>query len=372
MKKLLKLLLKYQLKRPTKSRKPGGFTLIELLVGIIISALVLLPLLGFMINIMETDRKEQAKTASEQEIQAALNYISRDLDQAVFIYDGFGLNEIRPDLPTTLPNGFEPPPESAVLVFWKRKFLEKSLPITGGNASDCKPDGPGTRCDDGFVYSLVAYYLIQDPNDPAWSGTARIARYEFKDQLIDLNNPPVSPLDPPRIIPGRERDRGFEVFNLSPAIPALASASLEQKMNAWPNQEEPSARRVGNINDNQPQVLIDYIDQTIPPTGGLAAEACPTDPRSGLWPDGTDNPGALYPHRRVPPVAAGGSQQTSFYACVDSEKTTAQVFIRGNALARIFPRTSPPVYAAGASAYFPRANILVQGRGFIKDGSDNQ
>ncbi|MFB8791391.1 MAG: hormogonium polysaccharide secretion pseudopilin HpsC [Potamolinea sp.] len=361
MKKLLKLLLKYQLKLPTKSPKSGGFTLIELLVGIIISALVLLPLLGFMINLMETDRKEQAKTASEQEVQSALNYISRDLDQAIFIYDGFGLNEIRPDLPTNVTGG------TPVLVFWKRNFLEDALPIKDRNAGECKPNGPGTNCDDGFVYSLVSYYLIQDPGctDPAWSCTARIARYEFKDQLKDQNNPD-------RADPIIIRNNGFEVFNLSPRAANLANATLEQKMNAWPNQEEASARRVGSINNNSPQVLIDYIDQTIPPAGGLAAEICPPDPHPGMWPNGTEAPEAPYPHRQVPPVAAGAASQTSFYACVDSEKTTAQVFIRGNALARMRPRNSPSTYEKSASAYFPKANILVQGRGFLKDGSSNQ
>jgi hypothetical protein len=97
---------------------------------------------------METDRKEQAKTASEQEIQAALNYISRDLDQAIFIYDGFGLDKIKASLPNNIPGG------TPVLVFWKRNFLEKALPIKDGNPSDCKPRGSGDNCDDGFVYWL--------------------------------------------------------------------------------------------------------------------------------------------------------------------------------------------------------------------------
>jgi hypothetical protein len=46
-----------------------------LLVGLILAFLVITPLLGFMISIMTQDRQEQAKAASEQEIQSALNYI---------------------------------------------------------------------------------------------------------------------------------------------------------------------------------------------------------------------------------------------------------------------------------------------------------
>jgi len=357
MKKQLKLLLKYQLKLATKSPKSGGFTLIELLVGIIISALVLLPLLGFMINIMETDHKEQAKTASEQEVQAALNYISRDLDQAIFIYDGYGLNGpngIGPKLPNNVPGA------TPVLVFWKRNFLEKALPIAGGNPSDCKPRGSGNNCDDGFVYSLVSYYLIQDPGctDPAWSCTARIGRVELKDKLKDQNN------NPDTVLPDYPRSEGFTVFDLSPTNPALANSTLEQKMNAWPtNLTDPA---VGDINKNQPQILIDYIDQTPITNPAVPQASCPPSVRTGPWPDGITgvsvNP---YPNQQAPSTV----QQSSFYACVDSEKTTAQVFIRGNALARLRPRNSPTEYAAGASAYFPRANILAQGRGFLQDSS---
>lgn len=358
MKKQLKLLLKYQLKLATKSPKSGGFTLIELLVGIIISALVLLPLLGFMINIMETDRKEQAKTASEQEVQAALNYISRDLDQAIFIYDGYGLDQIKASLPNNVPGA------TPVLVFWKRNFLEKALPIAGGSANDCKPKGTGDKCDDGFVYSLVSYYLIQDPGctDPAWSCTARIGRVELKDKLKDQNN------NPDDILPDYPRSEGFAVFNLSPTAAALANSTLEQKMNAWPSN--PTDPAVGDINKNPTQILIDYIDQTPITNPAVPQASCVPTVRTGPWPYGTTDSSVAgpYPNQQVPSTV----KQSSFYACVDSEKTTAQVFIRGNALARLRPRNSPTEYAAGASAYFPRANILAQGRGFLQDGSNNQ
>jgi len=69
----------------------GGFTLTELLVAMLLVALVLTPLLTFMLNIMDSERKEQAKTTSEQELQSALDYIAGDLEQAVYIYDDDGL-----------------------------------------------------------------------------------------------------------------------------------------------------------------------------------------------------------------------------------------------------------------------------------------
>jgi hypothetical protein len=58
-------------------------------------------------------------------------------------------------------------------------------------------------------------------------------------------------------------------------------------------------------------------------------------------------------------------QASGFYACVDVENTTAQVFIRGNALARLQKKTQPPTYVAAQSAYFPKASIQVKGRGLF-------
>ncbi|PMB02355.1 prepilin-type cleavage/methylation domain-containing protein, partial [Fischerella thermalis CCMEE 5196] len=94
-----KWILMNQLKHFKSKQKISGFTLIELLVALLLAFLVITPLLGFMINIMDTDRKEQAKINSEQEIKAALDFIARDLQQAVFIYNADGIKAIRQQLP---------------------------------------------------------------------------------------------------------------------------------------------------------------------------------------------------------------------------------------------------------------------------------
>jgi prepilin-type N-terminal cleavage/methylation domain-containing protein len=99
----LKLLLKISLKevryqelRRTKevylAHRNGGFTLIELLVGLIIASIVITPIMSFMINILDTSRREEAKASSEQEVESALNYIAQDLNQAVYIYNATGLD----------------------------------------------------------------------------------------------------------------------------------------------------------------------------------------------------------------------------------------------------------------------------------------
>jgi hypothetical protein len=341
MMKLLKLFITYQLKDSKSRQKPGGFTLLELLIGLILAFIVITPLLGFMISIMNQDRQEQAKAASEQEIQSALNYISRDIDQAIFIYDGNGLPQIANQLPTVTSG-------TPILVFWKRKFLPKSLPVRG--AADCSSDP--TRCDDAFVYALVAYYQITgDCTNKNWSCTSRIGRVELQGPLDNINNPEpdgtISPLNDPK------PSRGFKLFNLNQSN----VSELEDAMNSW----ESDSSGIGDA-ENQPKILIDYIDQS---TANVPPASCSTAPRNQNNSAGSVVPAAPvvpYLNRQVPPT----STTTSFYACVDSDKTIAQVFIRGNALARIKPKVNPPAYVPSQQAYFPKASIQVQGRGLVK------
>jgi type II secretory pathway pseudopilin PulG len=354
--KLLKLFLTYQLKDSKPRQKNGGFTLIELLVGLILAFLIITPLLGFMINVMQSDRQEQAKATSEQEIQAALNYIARDLDQAIHVYDGFGLREIRPDLP-------QYPNSEPVLVFWKRYLYPKTIPTSasGGNCTGANQD----RCNDAFVLSLVIYYQIdnstQNSNcaDTTWSCTQQIGRVEIRNGVE--RNPSTNPLtywQPP--------DPGFVLFDTQ------AGDTVEGQMNDWP-PTPPNYTPLPPMN-----VLVDYIDTT--PDANLPSQAsCPTTPRSVPRPDQPRFPGRPYinnppPYtfRQVPDYTAVAPkfQTGSFYACVNSDSTSAQVFIRGNALARLRPRSKPSFYSQGQSAYFPTANTLAKGGGLLSNGNN--
>jgi len=336
---LIRYILKTQLKlKPSKlPQQSSGFTLIELLVGVILTFLVITPLLGFMVNIMDTDRKEQAKANSQQEIQSALDYIAQDLKQAIYIYDANALSTdsnptapvlpdgtiasgIRDQIPPVAPApGCDAPEKCApVLVFWKRTLVP-----------DIFPNAASTN-DDRFVYALVAYYLIKDDTaSPPWSKTARIARFEIKDQVPnpdDRNNPHQDP------------DQGFKAFALS------GSGTLEQKMNRW--------QKGTDAFTTQAIVLIDYVDQN---TQGTPA---PIDCQVALGNTGgtRDNTQLLV----SPEAQLGGIN--SFYACVDSSKNLARIYLRGNALARINKNDN---YATSPSAYFPSANVLVQTRGFL-------
>lgn len=325
MKNLLKFILKIQIKHAKFAQSIHGFTLIELLVGLIIAVLAIAPLLGFTLNMLDTDRREQAKATSEQEIQTALDFIERDLQQAIYIYDANGINAIRSQLPDPTATDRVP-----VLVFWKREFVNKAIPITT------------TGRDDTFVYSLVAYYLIKDPTPGStWSPAARIARWQIKDGVVDTSGGGVTctGYTARYISSDKCPDPGFALFNLD------TTGSLRDKMNNW--------RRNPSVNfTNTPIVLVDFIDQT---TTGAPAATCP--------PNSTSPP---ITWSRVTPDSFNTletGRMTSFYACVDTANTAVQVFLRGNALARL--QKDNLNYRDQSKTYFPTASIRVQGRGFL-------
>ena len=337
---MLKLLTKI-LKKAPKQTNPG-FTLIELLVAMIIATLVITPLLGFMVNILNSDRIEQAKATSEGEIQTAIDYIAQDLEQAVYIYNATALGANSTTSPTTSGIKDQIPPVATpnstvcgdvtkcfpVLVFWKRETVKDVLSISGITKN---PDDLDTT-DDTFVYSLVAYYLIKgNTGSGNWSNMARIGRFQIKDGVIDPNDPTI-PGTPPTTKYARAIDSGYKGFDLT-----LPGSTLSDKMNLW---------QKNGTYTNDVLTLIDYVDKgTTAPTAPTPTQNCPTNTQ------------------RIPPLPTTATNpETGFYACVDSISTLAQVFIRGNALARINNTNS---YNAGNSSYFPTANVQVKGRGFL-------
>ncbi|MBN3895825.1 MAG: hypothetical protein HWQ41_11320 [Nostoc sp. NOS(2021)] len=335
MKNVLKFLLSIQLKRSKFVQQVNGFTLIELLIGLLLAFLVLTPLLAFMVNILSTDQKEQAKANSEQEIQTAVDYIANDLQQAVYIYDTNALTKTSNTVPASSGIKDQIPPSNIatgcnsstcqpILVFWKRKFLTGAITLSISTTTNKK--------DDTFVYSLVAYYLIKD-SSTTWSKAARIARFEISDGVlaasgtdstVTTGNCTGYPNDKYIDNTSHCPDAGFQRFNLNLA----SAAGLTQKMNSW-------TATASTPYTQQASVLIDYVDQT---SIGSTPPTCPT---------GTLSSGSYM----------------GFYTCVDVANTTAQVFLRGNALARL--QTSNFDYSSTNQTYFPTANVRVQGHGYL-------
>ncbi|MBE9144586.1 hypothetical protein [Planktothrix mougeotii] len=183
----LKLLFKHKIRSsPAKfdqNYQVKGMTMIELLVGTVIAFIVITPLMGMVIGLLNDDQRESAKANTEEEIQSALDYIGEDVSQALHIYT-------KSDIDTTVKT-FLPPDGAPVLVFWKRKIVEDAVPVdTSKQPKDCNTTT--TPCDDTYVLSLVSYQLLPETDktsiwcQPSASDKpcpSRIVRYEISDGL---------------------------------------------------------------------------------------------------------------------------------------------------------------------------------------------
>ncbi len=315
-----------------------GITMIELLVGVIMAFLILTPLLSFVVNILDTEKQEQAKTKIEQDVQNAADYITKDLEKAVFIYDAAGIAAGTP-VRTALNNaGTQGEP---ILVFWRRELKQNTIPVlnsTGSGYSNCKNNGE--KCDDTYVFSLVAYYLDTTTNS-TWSKQARIVRYSMNDcvkdptnstQCITANTNGLAELVKTEVV---QKDPGFQSFSL-----ALTGNNIKAKMNLWPQQADgstPTATFARNT------VLVDYIDNR------AAMNSTPT------------------PTCDIGPVIPG-TNQLGFSACVstdDSGKSIAQVVIRGNVAAYLDKNNPNAICGAVSSPKCPQVSVQVQARGVL-------
>jgi len=342
MKTLLRLLLKsqHQRNRSDPAQTDKGMTLVELLVGAIMAFLILTPMLAFVVDMLNTDRREQVKSNTEQDIQAAVDFIAQDLSQAIYIYDQAGITAIKPtaQLPTDTTG-------TPILVFWKRQQIKNAVPINS-TVSAKTPSACGSKpseCNDTYVLSLVAYYQIRDTTtNSTWcqpsGGTCptRIVRYEIRDGVknpssFDPDNPYYSLTDQNEYAPDKGFDPSFDISK--PLVNVMKGSGFEV-----------------------PQVLVNYIDHS-PGPAPTANNECtlalgtPMD-TTGVTP--TPIPETTL---RIP---SSPDTTNSFYACVDTARNIARVTIRGNSLRRL---QADAVYNPKNSAYFPTATVQVQGLG---------
>jgi prepilin-type N-terminal cleavage/methylation domain-containing protein len=399
-----KLLQRIFRKQPRKNKRFMGFTLIELLVAMLIATIIISTLLYFVVGVLETNKREEAKAASQDEIQSALNYIVNDLREAVYIYDADGLTALATpssQLPTVT-NG------TPILVFWKRRFYDTDDTVTLYNGTTrkvrCLPyavgtetttvetpiDDPGCRGGSQYVYSLVAYYLVMDSTIP---NPAKINRWELRAGIPGGSAGGVAGTVPANCaeavttncLAGAQRadvlpsvdptsyyvlpSVGYSPFSLS------GGGNLTTRMNAW--RKALGSTYPALIASNFP-TLVDFIDgnssnNTNIPVSITAGNA-PADPNGSLAtaqscanPDlGVGTGGA----QRIPatfPVTTGNDVEklSSFYVCVSSSQTTARIYLRGSALARLYKL--PDQLTAGSinTTFLPSANVRVFGRGFL-------
>jgi type II secretory pathway pseudopilin PulG len=246
----LKFLLKSQIKTSIKTKKNRGFTVVELLIGLVLAVLIIAPMLTFVTGLLDTDNKEQAKTSTEQDLNASIDYINKELQQAFYIYGPVSTTDARPAIYAQLPfvvsntatNGVGGCNASSVsgnsvtctpiIAFWKKELMEKSIPI----------DSNANNNHDTFVDSLVVYYYITETKPTTWSTSGRIARFQIKDGVKNFSGTYINSAD--STTSPVNRSYGFDGYDIS------GQGTTDDKMNLWTKSSETYNTPVTVLVDN--------------------------------------------------------------------------------------------------------------------------
>lgn len=184
-----------------KPASQSGFTLIELLVAIVIGSLIMGSLLFLVVELMQANRREEVLTQTQQDMQRAINYITSDVREAVYVYSTPGAI-VEPTVGTTpgtdtllqelgitvnAAGTVTAPADLAgstpILAFWRLDPVPAdnnlwtrvcSTAFTGNRINECNT----LKLRQSF-YTLVLYF--QRPNQPneLWGGPSRILRYSL-------------------------------------------------------------------------------------------------------------------------------------------------------------------------------------------------
>lgn len=313
-----------------RQRKPKGFTLIEVLVSVAIGWVVISGILFFIVQLMQTDRREYAVSETQREMSIALDYIAADLKEAIYVYEGdclgaaargtSGSSNYCPGLGAWIP--FTSNNVTPVLAFWKLEPLPYSS--SENLPASCTPGSTSTSsCQDVLLsrstYTLVVYGLRRRQNE-TWEGPAQITRF----QLRQYSN--VASLTP---------TKGYR----DPTQSGFLSWPRDNSGNLSAGIAPP------DFNDQVNIPLVDLVDDN--GTGNRAWQTCPID--------------AKYPYSRTPPDTLNPSNKGGFYACV-RQPSAGQVqdvivYLRGNAVKR-----AGEGFDVNNAGFLPKVQVQVQTR----------
>lgn len=320
-----------------KKSNSKGFTLIELLVALFIGGVIVSLLLFTVVQLLQTNQREAGRSDTQREMQMALDYIARDLREAVFVYDGnclaappaaLGLTcpglTTAPYLPDEIAGRGANADNLPVLAFWRVDPLPQPLIercennaaaiATTTNSANLPAEIVGVPCISRQMYTLVVYSLNRRDEDN-WRGKARIKRYQIPQFTF---TPTANGAGNPQPTPGwyypAGQDTNFSRWPLS----ASGTANLQVGTPA--------------VNLNTPnQVLVDFVDDngSVSPNNTLASTpVCPAP---------ATNPLTDYV---LTPTDATARGFRGFYVCVKGSSSNGTlnqeviVRIQGNAAGR--------------------------------------
>lgn len=268
------------LKRLVRRRRDrhAGFTLIEVLIAALLASMIVSGLMYLVIQLMGANQREAAREETQQDMQNALDYVSGDLREAVYVYEGeclggngaLGDPDFCPGLVNHLPANLTTN-SVPVLAFWKQtEYPEAVIDACAAGAAD-----DNANCLNGRSYALIVYSLSQGDN---WDGPAQLTRYVLSeyDQAGNANAGYVNP--------GATRD-----------------------FRRWPYLGDDNLQ--GALPGNRPDVLVDFVDDGSGVSTRFAVmdEVCPNNYEV--------SPTADF-------LAANGFDGVrSFYACIKTFQT---------------------------------------------------
>jgi prepilin-type N-terminal cleavage/methylation domain-containing protein len=321
-KKMAKRKLLSRFKRLWFSSRRGngvkGFTLLELLVTTAIAAGIVAGLLYIVVQLMGVDQKEASKNETQREMQLALNYISTEMRDAVYVYTGTtmgvqtgvrGGKSLMDFLPANLTSQDNVP----IIAFWKQHPFPENI------KKKCADGAAGTEeiaCTNGSSYALVVYSLsTSNPND-TWRGKARITRYA----LTEFN------------------DNGV------PTSGYVNPGANNNNFQTWPYGTSDNIQKV-RPSTVIPAALVDFVDNRAPTQTQLCPNGYNVSPPDSLLP----TTGLLKNVR-------------SFYACVNSRNNLGEtqdtlIYLRGNVVGR------PGGF--GDTSFLPALETRVLSRGVL-------
>lgn len=308
-------------------RNFSGFTLIELIASVAIATVVISGLMSLVVQLLSTNQQEAGQTQTQNDMQLALDYISADLREAVYVYSGECLRAtgqgsrsataFSSDFCPGVVNHIKTPPANSVpiLAFWKLDSLPDFF-LTPSQCGSAIPPA-GVPCTSGRTYTLVVYFLRKNvaSDVPKWYGQARLLRYE---------------------LPNYKKDGTANTNYFSPETTGVG-------FRKWPYQFQNglvSNLQTARPNNDNADPLVDFVDAT--PIKSTVADTtnCPLNTTQDIYSLSPDVATAV-PFNNV----------RSFYACVKVNRTTDTsgvvvddgasinqdviVFLRGNSEGRV-------------------------------------
>lgn len=280
--------------RPQRFPQNQGFTLLEVLIAALLAGIIVSGLMYLVIEIMGTNQREAALDETQQDMQNALDYISTDLREAVYIYEGeclegrgaMGDEDFCPGLINHLPANLIDD-SVPVLALWKQE------PYPDAVLDTCAGDTDFANCLNGNSYTLIVYSLSKGDN---WDGTAQLTRYKLG-----------------------------EFTEAGELTAGYANPGARQNFRTWPFAGEENTQ--AGLPNNRPDVLVDFVDDGSGANAQFSnatQESCPTDYT-------VSPPDSLL-------ASTGFTDVRSFYVCVGGDRvdrnTEVLVRLRGNPYGR--------------------------------------